>query len=121
MFGQRAMMRIPPGEGVSGNAIARRQRKDGGGKRKRRKNGATPGARLVVDRLEASDAGAYKCRTDFERSPTRNHRVDLKVLGELLRSGRTMWRATFPTWGKCNFSESSWKNVAHGRRVTTVE
>ncbi len=92
-------MRIPPGQGVSGNAIARRREGargargggasggggggGGGGRRRRKKNrDLGPVARLVVERLEAGDGGAYKCRTDFEKSPTRNHRVDLQVLSK---------------------------------------
>ena len=63
-------MRIPPGEGVT-SAAAKRHKKKGKGK-----------ARLVIDRLDRRDRGLYKCRTDFRKSPTRNHRVELTILSK---------------------------------------
>lgn len=71
VFGQRAMMRVPPGAGVSGGANTLVQQ-------------TVRKARLVVERVRESDRGLYKCRTDFKKSPTRNIILDLSVLGESL-------------------------------------
>jgi len=75
-FGPRARMVIPPGAGVTGHASSLPAH-DGGADQKGR-------ARLVVETVLADDEGAYKCRTDFRRSPTRNQRVLLTVLSELM-------------------------------------
>ena len=50
---------------------------------------ASPGpdkARLVIESVVESDKGRYKCRADFKKSPTKNYRMELKVLGESVAS-----------------------------------
>lgn len=37
---------------------------------------------LSIERVEEADAGKYKCRIDFEKSPTINYVVDLRVIGK---------------------------------------
>ncbi len=73
VFGGRAMMHIPAGEGIS---FSKKYRQDG----KERKKGA----RLIIDSLRPGDAGFYKCRTDFKKSPTRNYRLNMSILSKLV-------------------------------------
>ncbi|KAH8354979.1 hypothetical protein KR093_003272, partial [Drosophila rubida] len=37
---------------------------------------------LRIKNIQTSDAGLYKCRVDFHKSPTRNWRINVTVLGE---------------------------------------
>ena len=61
VFGSRANMRLP--KAMSSSSEAKK-------------------ARLTIERLRDDDGGLYKCRTDFKRSPTKNHRMELTILGE---------------------------------------
>lgn len=40
---------------------------------------ATP-ASLIINEAQDSDSGIYRCRVDFHKSPTRNSRVQLKII-----------------------------------------
>ena len=66
VLGHRAVMRVPPGGGVT-DAMGKSQRKK---------------ATLTIERLQPQDQGLYKCRTDFKRSPTRNYMMELKIMGK---------------------------------------
>lgn len=39
---------------------------------------------LRIKNIQTSDAGLYKCRVDFQSSPTRNWRINVTVLGRSL-------------------------------------
>lgn len=43
----------------------------------------TPAA-LVIDGAQDSDSGIYRCRVDFDRSPTRHYRVQMKIISKSL-------------------------------------
>ncbi len=78
VFGVRAAMRVPPGGGVSDDSPTPDT------------TPATP-ARLAVDRLVPEDAGRYKCRVDFKKSPTKNYRMNLTVLSKYLNTFRLLF------------------------------
>ena len=65
-------MLVPPGAGVSHELAAA----SGSG------GNPAPKARLAVQHLRPKDAGIYKCRTDFKKSPTKHYRMNLTILGE---------------------------------------
>ena len=72
VFGPRAVMRVPPGGGVSGPS----------GPLLRGKGKGENAARLAIERVGEADRGKYRCRTDFKRSPTKNYEIELTVLSE---------------------------------------
>ena len=73
VFGKRALMHVPPGGGVTSN-VGKATPSGGGAENKK--------ARLVIQSLRPEDRGLYKCRTDFKKSPTKNYKRNLTILGK---------------------------------------
>lgn len=38
-------------------------------------------AMLIIEDVKQSDEGPYRCRVDFQKSPTKNHKIWLRVIG----------------------------------------
>ena len=72
VFGRRAVMRVPPGGGVSGSSAASAA------------SAAVENARLSIERVSEADGGRYRCRADFKKSPTKNYGLQLTVLSECI-------------------------------------
>ena len=68
VFGHRAKMRVPM-------AMAPNQQQH-------TKSEDDDVAVLVVESVRRADAGVYKCRADFKKSPTKNSRFILSVQGK---------------------------------------
>lgn len=45
---------------------------------------ATEPASLNINHIDDKDEGEYRCRVDFTKSPTRNSRIQLVIIGELI-------------------------------------
>eukprot|EP00094_Tigriopus_californicus_P000281 TCALIF_00272-PB protein Name:"Similar to NPHS1 Nephrin (Homo sapiens)" AED:0.10 eAED:0.10 QI:635/0.86/0.87/0.93/0.86/0.81/16/939/883 len=112
VFGNRAVLKVPPGGGISGNKVLDPE------------NGLM--AKLVVHELRLEDEGVYKCRTDFKKSPTKNYRMTLSIMVPPMKpvihdkNGRKLTTklgpfklgeevvATCTTWGGSPFPRLTW-------------
>lgn len=64
------------------------------GRRAYFQSSAIPAA-LVIDEAQDMDSGAYRCRVDFDRSPTRHYRIQLKIIRKILYSAKLTKKKTF--------------------------
>lgn len=112
VFGNRAVLKVPPGGGISGHKVL----------------DPVEGlmAKLVVQELRLEDEGVYKCRTDFKKSPTKNYRMTLNIMVPPMKpvindkNGRKLTTklgpfklgeevvATCTTWGGSPFPRLTW-------------
>ncbi|GLG93751.1 Poliovirus receptor-related protein 2 [Gryllus bimaculatus] len=67
ILGGRSFFRV-------GDAEEQEEEEDG-------EDGEVRGTHLAIESVREADAGSYRCRVDFRRSPTRNAIVNLTVIG----------------------------------------